>query len=344
MGTYANTDILNAVSISSLSLTPDSNQQIELSKLIALTPKNWYSDAALAFGGVYYGFILIAALEYGLFGDNINFVQLQTRISTATGGFLDLVSQDFLGSSLPRLPGEPDSSFRTRILAAVLREKATRNGMIAALNAINAPIMTMTEPWFPMDCGGYAEMDSQTGTLTSNSGFFPSYGGPGYSITAYTQNINTDEFITSPTVIPEGLTIYTSPVVFVEAPVIVDGILWIGGPESGAYTAQVPASTGYGTWGDLGLPYQSAMMVLRPINAVHGSVILGFDVGGFTPSSPPGWTNGQEDPFLIEDSLIYNLINTVKCFGTIPWTAISSVDILQRSQAYSTALILPGGG
>ncbi|WP_083615571.1 hypothetical protein [Paraburkholderia sp. SOS3] len=47
----------------------------------------------------------------------ITYAALQTRIATATDGYLDLISNDFFGTSLPRLTNEPDGDFRARILA-----------------------------------------------------------------------------------------------------------------------------------------------------------------------------------------------------------------------------------
>jgi hypothetical protein len=85
----------------------------------------------------------------------INYVKLQTRIKTATDGFLDLISWDYFGPSLPRLTNEQDKAFRVRILANLLRPRATRAGMIAAITSLtgNAPIVV--EPKRPLDTGGY---------------------------------------------------------------------------------------------------------------------------------------------------------------------------------------------
>jgi hypothetical protein len=53
--------------------------------------------------------------------------QLQTRIHTATGMYLDLASLDFFGGKLPRRPNENDDSYRNRILANLFQERATRH-------------------------------------------------------------------------------------------------------------------------------------------------------------------------------------------------------------------------
>ena len=53
----------------------------------------------------------------------IQYAVLQTRIATATDGFLDLISYDFFGGNLPRRSQEKDNPFRARILATLLRPR-----------------------------------------------------------------------------------------------------------------------------------------------------------------------------------------------------------------------------
>jgi hypothetical protein len=44
----------------------------------------------------------------------INYTKLQTRIKSATDGFLDLISWDFFGPELPRNGAETDNAYRIR--------------------------------------------------------------------------------------------------------------------------------------------------------------------------------------------------------------------------------------
>jgi hypothetical protein len=85
----------------------------------------------------------------------ITYVKLQTRIKTATDGFLDLISWDFLGTALPRRPVEVDNAFRARILANLFRARVTRAGMIATLTMLTGRAPRVFEPKRPMDTGGW---------------------------------------------------------------------------------------------------------------------------------------------------------------------------------------------
>lgn len=90
----------------------------------------------------------------------MQYVQLQMRLQTATQDNLDLISQDYLGDTLPRYGGENDDSYRTRIEATLLQEKATRNGLSNALYLLTGFQPILFEPWRPLDCGGYNDYTS----------------------------------------------------------------------------------------------------------------------------------------------------------------------------------------
>jgi hypothetical protein len=80
---------------------------------------------------------------------------LQTRIKTATGDALDLISLDFFGGKLPRKPDENDISFRTRILANLVQERATRKGMITVLENLTGSEPAVIEGCFPLGVGAF---------------------------------------------------------------------------------------------------------------------------------------------------------------------------------------------
>src|SRR6202030_668805 len=71
----------------------------------------------------------------------------------ATGDNLDLISQDYLGSELPRRQGESDKSYRNRISATLLQEKATRFGLQNALYLLTGIQPILFEPWRSPDAG-----------------------------------------------------------------------------------------------------------------------------------------------------------------------------------------------
>ena len=85
----------------------------------------------------------------------ITYVKLQTRIRSATDGFLDLISWDFFGPTLPRETNEVDNTFRTRILSNLLRPRVTRQGMITTLPLLTGRAPRVFEPKRPMDTGGW---------------------------------------------------------------------------------------------------------------------------------------------------------------------------------------------
>jgi hypothetical protein len=87
---------------------------------------------------------------YSLIADT----SLQARIKTATGESLDLISLDFFGGKLPRHPNENDASFRSRILANIVQERATRTAMIRVLTNLTGRAPTVIEGWNAFD-GAY---------------------------------------------------------------------------------------------------------------------------------------------------------------------------------------------
>lgn len=58
---------------------------------------------------------------YSFFG----FAKAQTRVATATGGFLELAAGDVAGDGLPRFAGELDSAYSRRIRLEPLRDRCT---------------------------------------------------------------------------------------------------------------------------------------------------------------------------------------------------------------------------
>ncbi|MDR5729325.1 MAG: hypothetical protein RB191_18065 [Terriglobia bacterium] len=85
----------------------------------------------------------------------ITYAALQTRIKTATDGYLDLISNDFFGTTLPRTFNETDDAFRARILANLFVNGPTRGDMVAVLTLLTGNAPVIFEPWNPSDTGGY---------------------------------------------------------------------------------------------------------------------------------------------------------------------------------------------
>lgn len=83
------------------------------------------------------------------------YAALQERIKTATDAWLDIISGDFFGTTLPRLPNEPDGAFRARILANLFIKGPTLRGMNAVLKLITGRAPTIFEPSRPDDSGAW---------------------------------------------------------------------------------------------------------------------------------------------------------------------------------------------
>jgi hypothetical protein len=120
-------------------------------RIKALLPTRWFADSNPIRDAVISGFAVALALVYSL----LQYTQLQTRIGTATDGFLDLISFDYFSDNLPRRQQEQDNPFRSRILATLLREKVTRTGMIEALVNLTGRTPIIFEPARPADTGGW---------------------------------------------------------------------------------------------------------------------------------------------------------------------------------------------
>jgi hypothetical protein len=83
------------------------------------------------------------------------YARLQTRISTATDGWLDLVAYDFFGNNLQRASGQSDDLFRNQIKINLFRERGTRQAIIDILEDMTGKTPTIFEPQRPMDTGSY---------------------------------------------------------------------------------------------------------------------------------------------------------------------------------------------
>ncbi len=123
-------------------------------RLRGYLPQGWFpvaglsgTDPAPVLATVLNGFALVLSACYGL----LNYVRLQTRIQTATDGFLDLVARDFFGTQLTRQTNQTDASFRTAILWNLLLTRVTRAGLIAILQNLTGRAPIVFEPARPMD-------------------------------------------------------------------------------------------------------------------------------------------------------------------------------------------------
>lgn len=120
------------------------------SRIKALIPR-WFGDVSTILDAVITGQAYAKAYVYSL----IVYAALQTRIKTATDGWLDMIAADFFGASLVRSANQSDASFRSRIIINLFRERATRNGVIKVLQDLTGQTPFIFEPSRPNDTGGY---------------------------------------------------------------------------------------------------------------------------------------------------------------------------------------------
>jgi hypothetical protein len=117
---------------------------------------------------------------YYAYNSQVQYLPPQMRLQTAYGDNLDLISEDYFGDSLPRHVGETDDSFRARISANLLQERATRRGMDNALFILTGYHPIIFEPWRPFDTGGYNCFPLAYADPSTPGSGFGSYGSGSY--------------------------------------------------------------------------------------------------------------------------------------------------------------------
>ncbi len=104
------------------------------------------------------------------------FVRQQTRIATASGGFLDMICADLFGNVIRRNAGEADAAFRSRIQANLLLPRATRGALSQTISTLLGEAPLIVEPSRAADTGGNA------GRSSPGVGGGGGYGSPGLTL------------------------------------------------------------------------------------------------------------------------------------------------------------------
>lgn len=122
-----------------------------LSRLQTYLPRGWFGDLTQTpiLNGLLTGIASVFAVMYAL----IMFFWAQTRLQTSSGGWVDIWASDFLGTSLPRKPGESDASYIARIQISIFQQRATRPAMIKVLTQLTGRAPIIFEPARPLDSG-----------------------------------------------------------------------------------------------------------------------------------------------------------------------------------------------
>ena len=121
-------------------------------RLAALFPPGWASPDALT-GGVAYAFLLAQGTGLAEVLSQFVYAANAVLIGTETAPELDLASQDFFGTALPRPPGATDATFAALIVSNLFLRVATRGAISAALTSLTGKTPRMLEPWNPGDTG-----------------------------------------------------------------------------------------------------------------------------------------------------------------------------------------------
>ncbi|WP_433867111.1 hypothetical protein [Ralstonia wenshanensis] len=136
------------------------DQQDIYARLVGYLPL-WFGDPSQSpvLNALLQGLAYGLAYAYSVYA----YAKLQTRILTATDGWLDMIAADFFGDSIQRAANQSDASFRARILINLFRERATRAGLTKVLRDITGQTPHIVELLRPADTGAYGAPNSGYG-------------------------------------------------------------------------------------------------------------------------------------------------------------------------------------
>lgn len=111
----------------------------------------WFGDSPPILDALLQGIAYGLSFVYSIY----TYAKAQSRIRSATDGWLDMIAADFFGSAIRRAANQSDNSFRGTIIINLFRERATRNGMIKVLQDLTGRTPKIIEPKRPADTGVY---------------------------------------------------------------------------------------------------------------------------------------------------------------------------------------------
>lgn len=120
-------------------------------RLKGLLPPTWFGDDSPLLDGALTACANALAWCYSLY----IYAKTQTRLATATGGWLDIAAYDFFGTSLLRPSGMSDDLFRNQMKINLFRERGTRQAIIDILEELTGNTPSVFEPQRPLDTGSY---------------------------------------------------------------------------------------------------------------------------------------------------------------------------------------------
>lgn len=129
-------------------MTGDQNDIVARSK--SVIPR-WFGPASPLLDALLQGTSNAFAVVYSLY----SYAKLQTRILTASDGWLDMIAADFFGPALVRSANQSDASFKARIIINMFRERGTRAAITKVLTDLTGRAPVIFEPLRPLDTGAY---------------------------------------------------------------------------------------------------------------------------------------------------------------------------------------------
>lgn len=120
-------------------------------RLRGLLPARWFADTTPVLDGLLAGLAQGWAQVHGV----IDYAARQTRITTATDGWLDRIARDYFSSRVRRRIREEDADFSARIRRELLRERGTRAAVLSSVTDLTGRAPIIFEPAHAADTGAW---------------------------------------------------------------------------------------------------------------------------------------------------------------------------------------------
>src|SRR4051812_5873510 len=125
-----------------------------LFRLKSVLPMRWFGDTTPVLDAL----LLSLATNWTTLHSSLMYAKRQLRLATATDEWLDQISEDYLGSRIPRRPGQSDDTFRNRIYLELVRERGTRRAVQSVVRDLTGREPIIFEPAYCGDTGGYGSL------------------------------------------------------------------------------------------------------------------------------------------------------------------------------------------
>jgi hypothetical protein len=127
------------------------DQSDVFARIKKILPHTWFGPITDLIDALVQGLANSGAFIYALYV----YANLQTRLLSATDGWLDMIAADYFGDTLQRAANQSDDSFRAKIVVNLFRERGTRNAVIKVLTDLTGRAPIIVEPQRPADTGAY---------------------------------------------------------------------------------------------------------------------------------------------------------------------------------------------